>query len=187
MLVLTRRVNEQIQIGDQVSLSVVAIEGNKVRIGIDAPSNIKIIRGELLADRRKANANASPRILIVDDSADDRQLVRRYMMTSAKHRFNFMETDLGEHGLELCRQQSPDCVLLDYHLPDLNGLEFLDELRRQATGRTIPVILFTGQGNEKVAVTAMKNGAKDYLVKQDLSPQSLQRAVYDAIHLPFSN
>jgi carbon storage regulator len=47
MLVLTRRVSERIQIGDDVTLTIVRIDGNKVRIGIEAPEHVKVKRDEL--------------------------------------------------------------------------------------------------------------------------------------------
>ena len=47
MLVLTRKVSERIQIGDDITLTIVRLEGNKVRIGIEAPANVKVKRDEL--------------------------------------------------------------------------------------------------------------------------------------------
>jgi len=79
-------------------------------------------------------------------------------------------------------QKNPDCVLLDYNLPDLNGLEFLGELRNDPC--EIPVAghyAWTGADNAQVAVEAMKCGAQDYLVKDsnrqylELLPAVIQR------------
>lgn len=190
MLVLSRKANEQIYIGQHITLSVIEVRGNRVRLGINAPRGVDIARAELVdGTSRPALAYPKPtqrRILIVDDCPEDRLLIRR-CMASAPQGFVFSETDMGEVGLRLCKEQTPDCVLLDYQLPDLNGLEFLSALRHDDKVHTIPVILFTGQGNESIAVQAMKTGAHDYLVKQDISPASLQRAVYDALQLPLPN
>jgi carbon storage regulator len=51
MLVLSRKIGEKIVIGSDVTITVVAVQGNKVRIGIDAPDHVTILRGELTADR----------------------------------------------------------------------------------------------------------------------------------------
>jgi signal transduction histidine kinase len=121
------------------------------------------------------------RILIVDDSPEDREIYRRLLVQDTDHRYDFLETDLGEEGLRLARDEGPDCLLLDYRLPDLDGLEFLSRLKAKRLVPPVPVIVLTGQGNESVAVEAMKGGAQDYLLKGAITRQSLQRAVLNAI------
>ena len=116
------------------------------------------------------------RILIVDDSSEDRELYRRLLAQDPERVYEFLETDLGEEGLRLARQQNPDCLLLDYRLPDMDGLEFLGQLKVP-----VPVIVLTGQGNESVAVQAMKGGAQDYLLKGSITSQELRRAIQNAI------
>ncbi len=63
----------------------------------------------------------------------------------------------------------------------MTGLEFLDELQQQKLEMPLPVIMLTGQGDERVAVQAMKRGVQDYLVKQYLQPDTLQLTVRNAI------
>ena len=57
MLILTRRVGETINIGDNIKITVTAISGNQVRIGIDAPKDVKVLREELVGRDREAGGN----------------------------------------------------------------------------------------------------------------------------------
>jgi PAS domain S-box-containing protein len=114
------------------------------------------------------------RILIVDDDQVDRMACRRALSKSEhSNEFVVSEAETAREGLQLAHSQKPDCVLLDYHLPDLNGLEFLAELRDDLGELTVPVMMLTGSDNVSVAVEAMKSGAHDYLIK-DTSRQYLE-------------
>ena len=123
-------------------------------------------------------ADAPILLLIVDDSPEDRELYRRLLAQGSEQAYEFLEADTGEEGLRLAHDRIPDCLLLDYRLPDVDGLEFLSRLRAE---RLIPVIVLTGQGNEAVAVEAMKSGAQDYLLKGSVARDRLQQAVRNAI------
>ena len=68
----------------------------------------------------------------------------------------------------LAAEKRVDCLFLDYHLGAQTGLDVLADIR--GAGNDVPVITLTGQGNEAVAVEAMKRGAQDYLSKADLTP-----------------
>jgi len=118
------------------------------------------------------------RVLIVDDSPEDREVYKRMLDQDPEHDYEFLEAELGEEGLRLAEEERPDCLLLDYKLPDVDGLEFLSRLTKQ---KLLPVIVLTGQGNEAVAVEAMKGGAMDYLLKGAVSRDRLQHAVHNAI------
>ncbi|WP_242046080.1 MULTISPECIES: PAS domain-containing protein [Calothrix] len=120
-------------------------------------------------------------LLIVDDSPEDRELYRRYLRRDREYAYNIFEAELGRQGLELWQQHQIDVVLLDYRLPDLDGLEFLNRLQSLTQKPCLPVIMVTGQGNEAIAVQAMKAGAQDYLVKEQITPEGLQLAVNGAI------
>jgi len=122
--------------------------------------------------------DAPVRILIVDDSPEDREFYRRLLVQDREHVYEFLEADLGEEGLRIALAEDPDCLLLDYKLPDVDGLEFLTRLLGE---KLVPVIVLTGQGNEAVAVEAMKSGAQDYLLKGAVSRDRLQHAVRNAI------
>jgi PAS domain S-box-containing protein len=120
-------------------------------------------------------------VLIVEDSPEDREACRRLLTRAGGAEYTFAETDSGEEGVRLCRQRRPDCVLLDYRLPDSDGLELLPELAAAHPDGPVPVIMLTGQGDEAVAVQAMKRGAQDYLVKGRMTATDLAGAVQHAV------
>lgn len=119
-------------------------------------------------------------LLITDDCQEDREIYREYLSGDPDQSYQFIEAGSAEVGLALCQAQHCDAILLDFQLPDMTGLEFLDELKQQSD-TPLPVIMLTGQGDERVAVQAMKRGVQDYLVKQDLEPDVLQLTVRNVI------
>lgn len=121
------------------------------------------------------------RLLVIDDDPGHREICRRFLEQYHAYKFDFLEADLGEDGLTLCRAESPDCILLDYRLPDIDGLEFLRILGADNGVMAVPVIMMTGDGNETLVANAMKAGAADYLSKRMLSPESLGGAVANAV------
>lgn len=121
------------------------------------------------------------KILIMDDSAEDRGLFRQVLQQDADVTYLFEEANSGNRGLAVYQTFQPDCLLLDYRLPDLDGLQVLERLHKQTNSQTPAVIMLTGIGNEAVAVEAMKRGAQDYLVKDRLTLSRLRSAVANAI------
>jgi len=119
-------------------------------------------------------------LLITDDCREDREIYQEYLSNDSSQSYRFIEAGSAEVGLALCQKQHCDAILLDFRLPDMTGLEFLDELKQQSDA-PLPVIMLTGQGDERVAVQAMKRGAQDYLVKQDLEPDVLQHTVRNVL------
>ncbi len=120
------------------------------------------------------------KILIIDDSAEDRQTYRRYLKKEFILKYKTVEAETGEDGLEQLKLLQPDLILLDYLLPDFDGLEFIEELEAQGI-KIPPIIMLTGEGNEVVAVEAMKKGVKDYLVKGKLTPEILLTSVKNVL------
>lgn len=120
------------------------------------------------------------KILIVDDEEADRNTVRRLLEKSG------IETEITEaadyqEAKEKMSNNLFDCVLIDYLLPDQDGLTLVREIRQQ--GVKIPLIVLTGHGNEEVAVDMMKAGASDYLSKFRLTLSRLNQAMQNALRI----
>jgi PAS domain S-box-containing protein len=120
-------------------------------------------------------------VLLIDDSPEDRQTYRRYLLQDPNCKYTILEAECGEEGLELCQHNQLDAVLLDYLLPDLDGLIFLAELRERSYENQPPVLIVTGQGDEMIAVRSIKAGAVDYLVKGAITPEELRLSLQSAI------
>jgi signal transduction histidine kinase/FixJ family two-component response regulator len=125
---------------------------------------------------------ASCTILIVDDSATDRYTYRRYLETTERFEAQIWDCDSATAALDLCEQTCPNLILLDYLMPELDGIQFLQELAERVE-IVPPTIMLTGQGNEIVAVEAMKYGAIDYLIKSQLTPLKLASAIVNALSI----
>jgi DNA-binding NtrC family response regulator len=111
-------------------------------------------------------------VLIVEDSEIDRAVYRRFLESSSLLDCEIQECELAEDALQLLETFRPDIILLDYLLPDSDGIELLEAFALQL--ETMPsVIMLTGEGSETIAVNAMKLGAKDYLVKGQMTSDAL--------------
>jgi FixJ family two-component response regulator len=111
-------------------------------------------------------------LLIIDDNPEDVATYKRLLLKSVDYSFLILEADSGARGLNLFTENNVDCILLDYRLPDADGLELLEKMAQNK-----PVIFLTGYGNETVAVEAMKKGAMDYLIKNQIDGERLIRAI----------
>lgn len=118
------------------------------------------------------------RILVVDDSEDDRIHVRR-LLRDASRAFRIDEVESGEAGLAAVTARPYDLVLLDYYLPDMSGADFIDRLPPDR--RAVPITVLTGVEDPQVAVDVLKRGGIDYLVKGTMSGAGLGRAIENAI------
>ena len=124
----------------------------------------------------------SRKILIVDDSPEDRETWRRFLAADVTIQYVFVERGTVESGLAACRAEQPECILLDHNLPDGTGVDFINDLRELGGTAAFPTVMLTGTGSETVAVEAMKAGAQDYLVKNRLTPDALHRTLNGAIY-----
>jgi two-component system, sensor histidine kinase and response regulator len=129
-----------------------------------------------------ANSDATVplQILIVDDDEIDRMSVRRAL---AKSGISLVATEATTYAeaIELLKTQQFDCTFVDYGLPDQNGLALVQTAHRLDIQH--PLVVLTGQGDERIAVDLMKAGATDYLTKSQISPTTLARVLRNAMRL----
>ncbi|EGF32758.1 PAS/PAC sensor hybrid histidine kinase [Oxalobacteraceae bacterium IMCC9480] len=131
------------------------------------------------------------RILIIDDSADDRANLRQMLLRGSERRYRFTDAELGLKGLKLiadARRAEPDklpfdCILLDFNLPDIDAQRVLLELCAGSTLPPCPVVVITGWNSldSAVGVKLLRAGAQDYIGKSWTTPESITRAIENAI------
>lgn len=102
-------------------------------------------------------------ILIIDDSKDDQRLYQRAFKDFVDS-YSLVMASSAQDGLVRIAEARPDLILIDYNLPDMDGLSLMKKLA-EYSDTPIPIVMLTGEGSTAVAVEAMKRGAEDYLVK----------------------
>ncbi len=120
------------------------------------------------------------KILLVDDDEVDRMAVHR-ALKSASFPVQITEAKNCADTLSKLNQETFDCALLDYRLPDGDGLELVIQIRDRNI--QIPLIVLTGQGDDQIAVELLKAGASDYLAKSKVSPGRLAQVLQNALRV----
>jgi DNA-binding response OmpR family regulator len=100
------------------------------------------------------------RLLVIDDDPQVRSLVRR---TFQAPDYEVFEASDGDEAVAVVLEKHPDLILLDMHMPRLDGVAALDEIRTREPGAA--VVMLTGDHNPTHAKTAMDRGACDYITK----------------------
>ena len=127
-------------------------------------------------------ARESLKILIVEDDEDDAFFIKDILKEGLGEPAPLIDhySSIGS-SLEQLNPFHYDLAMFDYRLGEINGIELLRNIRKQ--GCDIPIILFTGQGDQEVAVEAMNSGATDYITKAKLSAESVTQSIRYALGL----
>ncbi len=109
------------------------------------------------------------KVLVVDDSAMTRMVVRKMLGTLGVE--DIVEAEDGQQALEIFAGGGVDAVFSDWNMPNMNGLELLQEIRKQDPD--VPVIMITTEGSRAKVMDAIQHHVSDYLVKP-FTPASLK-------------
>src|SRR4030067_418507 len=118
-------------------------------------------------------------IVLIEDSVDDAELIKRKLEKSANTRSQVIVAQKLEDGLKQIEKSEPDLILSDLGLPDSHGLDTVTKILLAVPH--IPLVVLSGFDDEGIAIKAVQSGAQDYLVKGRLDNSQLERTIYYSI------
>lgn len=116
-------------------------------------------------------------LLLADDDRADRMIVRRLLReVDGEQRIRVTEASDGETALAALRGGGFDCALVDFNMPDLTGAEIVAAVTSGSVPPT-PIIILSGASDEASVISALRNGAEDYLIKGACTARDLARSI----------
>ncbi len=118
------------------------------------------------------------KILVVDDSSTMRRILK---MSLARCGYTDVEeAGDGADGLAHCRAKQYDCVLTDWNMPNMDGLQMIQNLREMPSYASIPVVMVTTEGAKDDVIEALTRGATSYIVKP-FTPETLHDKLQEVL------
>ncbi len=112
------------------------------------------------------------RILLIEDSPTDTAVLTQLLQRNGHQ---VLASTNAEDGIEVCKRELPDLVLMDIILPGMNGFQATRALARDEITRSIPVLIVSTKGMETDKAWGMRQGAKDYVVKPPVESDLIDR------------
>ena|SRR3990167_4729686 len=119
------------------------------------------------------------KIAIIEDDGVIRQM---YRMKFEGEGFEVEVAENGRDGVALVQHMKPDIILLDMHMPEMDGSTALTKIRAEKWGKDIPVIVLTNLGEEESPKSLRALGISGYIVKADFTPRQVVARVKDALN-----
>ncbi len=136
------------------------------------PAVKKASRAAAEKSNRSSADGRTRRILVVDDNKDIVTVIRRILHTQG---YETLVASNGREALEAARAEMPDVILLDWMLPEVDGLDVCRQLKADSDTRGIMILLVTGRGSVANRVEGFNAGADDYIPKPFNHPELLAR------------
>lgn len=114
---------------------------------------------------------------------DDPVISQMYRMKFEADGFEVQMASNGKMGIDLVKDFLPDMILLDLQMPEMDGAEALEIIRKNSWGKTIPVIILTNMGEEESPKSLKALGIHSYIVKANLTPRQVVQHVKEALGL----
>ena len=121
-----------------------------------------------------------PKILLVED---DTLLIKMYKTKFEMEGFEILVAQDGESGLQIALNSDIDFIILDVMLPKISGLDLLEKLRQDPRKKDLKVIFLSNLNNPQDAQKAFNLGAKEYLLKSNLTPSEIVKKVHQYLNV----
>ena len=103
-------------------------------------------------------------VMVVDDSLIMRNIVKN-IFSELKIPCQFLEAPNGKKAFELLETNKVDLVFLDWNMPEMDGMEFLNKVRAMSDYQELPIVMVTSEAAKYQVVEALQAGATDYIIK----------------------
>ena len=129
---------------------------------------------QCLAAVQRLQGEAQRRVLVVDDSAVYRRAICAVLKSLS---CEVLEAADGREALEVLGGELPDILISDIEMPHLAGIELIKQIRDFPGGDRLPVIMLTGQNDDRTMAAALEEGVTSYLLKADMNPTALKAEI----------
>lgn len=114
------------------------------------------------------------KVLLVED---DKMILDMYTLKFAQEGYKVFQAENGKDGLVMAKKETPDIILLDIILPQMDGFSVLKKLKSDASTKNMPVVLLTNLGQDGDVKKGLDLGAIDYLIKANYTPSQVVEKV----------
>ena len=119
-------------------------------------------------------------VLLVDDSGAMRAVIKKIVTISGFQMDQCLEAGNGKEAMEVLANNWVDVIISDINMPEVNGLELLDQLKKNDVLKEIPVIMITTEGSADRMQEAFNRGAKGF-IKKPFLPEDIRKTLYQVI------
>lgn len=119
-------------------------------------------------------------VLLVDDSGAMRAVIKKIVTISGFQMDQCLEAGNGREAMEVLANNWVDVIISDINMPEVNGLELLDQLKKNDVLKEIPVIMITTEGSADRMKEAFDRGAKGF-IKKPFLPEDIRKTLYQVI------
>lgn len=119
-------------------------------------------------------------ILVVDDSLPMRGVIKKTIKASGFSMAEYETAADGVEALKILREKWVDIVVTDYNMPNMNGLELIEEMKKDELLSTIPVLVITTEGSRDKVVEFIRKGASGY-IKKPFTPEAIKIKLHEIL------